>query len=53
MSALEMQGFRKGRSQLGSIDFWDVVYFLIGLVVFGLAVADRFNAIPFSLSSVI
>lgn len=53
MSALEMRGFRKGRSQLGSIDFWDVVYFLIGLVVFGLAIADRFNAIPFSLPFVI
>jgi hypothetical protein len=60
MSALEMREFRRGRSHLGMLDFWDVVYFLIGLVVFGLAVCDwlwhwvlpnRFGVFPkFSIS---
>ncbi|KYC43701.1 hypothetical protein WA1_00595 [Scytonema hofmannii PCC 7110] len=49
MSALQMRGFRRGRVQLGAIDFWDAVYFLIGLAVFGLAVCDRFGLLPFSI----
>jgi energy-coupling factor transport system permease protein len=52
MSSLEMRGFRKGRAKLGNLDFWDIIYLLIGVVVFSLAVADRFGALPFSLSNI-
>ncbi|MUG91398.1 hypothetical protein F7734_02390 [Scytonema sp. UIC 10036] len=45
MSALQMRGFRTGHVRLGAIDFWDAVYFLIGLTVFGLAVCDRFGVL--------
>jgi energy-coupling factor transport system permease protein len=48
MSALQMRGFRRGRVQLKAIDFWDAVYFLIGLAVFGLATCERFGVLPFS-----
>jgi energy-coupling factor transport system permease protein len=51
MSALEMRGFRRGSARLGNIDFWDGIYFLIGLSVFVLAIGDRFGWLPFSLSN--
>lgn len=53
MSALEMRGFKRGSARLGNINFWDLVYFLIGLAVFVLAIADRFSWLPFSLAKVI
>ncbi|WP_026736311.1 energy-coupling factor transporter transmembrane component T family protein [Fischerella sp. PCC 9605] len=54
MSALEMRGFLRGRnSGLGKLDLGDVVFLLIGLIVFGLAVCDRFGVLPFSLASLI
>jgi energy-coupling factor transport system permease protein len=50
MSALEMRGFIKGHGKGNSkLDFGDIVFLLIALTVFGLAVCDRFNLLPFSL----
>ncbi|MFL9458274.1 hypothetical protein AB0758_45560 [Tolypothrix bouteillei VB521301_2] len=45
MSALLMRGFRTDCVGLGAIDFWDAVYFLIGLTVFGPAMCDRFGVL--------
>jgi len=50
MSALQLRGFQHGRGRLGNLDFWDIAYFLLGMLVLGLAVGDRFNWLPFSLS---
>lgn len=53
MSALEMRGFRRGSPRLGNIDFWDAIYFLIGLTVFVLATGDRFGWFAFDFKSLI